>query len=38
MKDGSFIDKSAEFQTYWLMDITSTQQLVRLLHGGRGTL
>ena len=38
MKAGSFIDKSAEFQTNRLMDIKSAQFLVRLVPGGRGTL
>ena len=38
MKDGSLIDKSAEFQTNRLMDIKSAQLLVRLVPGGRGTL
>ena len=38
MKAGSFIDKRAEFQTNWLMDVKSAQQLVRLVPGGRGTL
>ena len=38
MKDGSFIDKSVEFQINRSMDIKSAQHLVRLVQGGRGTL
>ena len=38
MKLGSFSDKSSEFQSNLLIDIKSTEQLVRLVPGGRGTL
>ena len=38
MKLGSFGDKSVKFQSNRLIDITSTEQLVRLVPGGRGTL
>ena len=38
MKAASFIDKSAEFQTYRLIDIKSAQHLVSMVPGGRDTL
>ena len=33
-----FIDKSADFQTNWLLDIKFAQLLVTLVPGRRGTL